>query len=221
MKVTDFGVAVVERDTHIGKWVQEHKRLDFDQNTLPYIMEFIKPGDVVVDVGANIGAYAYAFAKKASIVYCFEPNTECFECLLFNMKGLDNVEIFKVALGGIVCHGTPVVENNNMGMAYMRVESDGQVNINPLDCYSFSKVDFIKIDCEGMELGVLKGAQHTITKFHPTMYIEINDYTLERNGLTKHDIFNFLNENGYTYRNIYPNQEMNDSQFDIICTWER
>jgi len=61
---TKEGWAILENDTHIGLWVQQNKRLDFDQNSLPVVLPYIKAGDTVVDIGANIGAYSYAFFKQ-------------------------------------------------------------------------------------------------------------------------------------------------------------
>lgn len=49
------------------------------------------------------------------------------------------------------------------------------------------------------------------------MVIEINDATLSRQGISRNDIFAWLTENNYIYRNIYENQGLNDSQLDIIC----
>ena len=80
-----------------------------------------------------------------------------------------------------------------------------------------SNIDFIKIDVEGYELDVLVGGKETINKFKPTMLIEINDMTLERQGVNRQQIFDWLTENNYIYRNIYKEQGLNDSQLDIIC----
>jgi hypothetical protein len=49
------GIALLEHDTHLSKWVVEHNRLDFDQNVLPFVLPHIKEGDVVLDAGANLG----------------------------------------------------------------------------------------------------------------------------------------------------------------------
>ena len=80
-----------------------------------------------------------------------------------------------------------------------------------------NKIDFIKIDVEGYELDVLIGGKQTINKFKPTMLIEINDHTLNRNNVNRQQIFAWLEENNYNYRNIYEGQGLTDSQLDIIC----
>ena len=65
---------------------------------------------------------------------------------------------------------------------------------------------------------VLIGGKETINKFKPTMLIEINDTTLARQNVSRQQIFEWLTENNYIYRNIYKEQGLNNSQLDIICT---
>lgn len=214
-------IAILENDTHLSKWVKEHKRLDFDQNALPVVLPFIKDGDVVIDAGANIGCYAYAFLNKIGangFLYAFEPADESFECLEHNLKSFNNVELFNSALSFKEGYCTVVRENNNVGMNYV-IESkkSDTIKVNTIDNLHLSKLDFIKIDVEGDELNVLIGANTTINKLKPTMYIEINSHTLRRKGLTKLDIFNWLDKHNYSYKNIYDGQGFNDEQFDIIA----
>ena len=85
MKLTKEGWAIVDRDTHMGRWVEEHGRLDFDQAALRCYLPLFRQGDVLLNVGANIGCYAKAFVGKASRIICIEPNGEALECLRHNL----------------------------------------------------------------------------------------------------------------------------------------
>jgi FkbM family methyltransferase len=218
MKITNEGFAIVERDSHLGKWVVEHKRLDFDQNSLPQILPHIKPDGVVLDIGANIGCYAYAFGQIAKEVHCFEPNSEAYECLKYNLiHGSGDYKIYKMAVSDKEYNLNVVSENDNIGMAYVEESKSGTIKSISIDSLELKECDFIKIDVEGFELHVLRGAESTINKYKPVMVIEINDHTLKRTGVDRKDIFAWLTEHGYIYRNIYLEQDLLDDQLDIIC----
>jgi FkbM family methyltransferase len=226
MKITNEGWAIVERDTHIGRWVQEHKRLDFDQNALPQMLPYIKPGGIVLDIGANIGCYAYAFGQIAHEVYCFEPNLEAFECLKINLSlswhpseklNLKYV-LFNLAVSDKKGKCNIICESENIGMSHIAEGTEiPVVTIDNEDGSPKLAVDFIKIDVEGYEMHVLRGGEQTINKFKPVMVIEINDHTLKRTGVNRNEIFQWLTDHGYTFRNIYAEQGLEDEQLDIIC----
>ena len=217
MKIVN-GIAVIERDTHLSKWVIEHKRLDFDQNQIPTYLPYFKKGGTFVNIGANIGCYAYAFVELAKEIHCFEPNPEAFECLKYNLSKYDNVSLYNIGISDKMDAFKLNNSSDNVGMAYLEENQICDIFTKSIDMLELQSCDFILMDCEGFELKALKGAEKTIKKFSPVMVIEINDMTLERQGITRKDIFDFLDKNNYLYRNIYPNQSLNEYQMDIICT---
>jgi hypothetical protein len=97
------------------------------------------------------------------------------------------------------------------------VANADSIKVTTIDSLTLPKLDFIKLDVEGDELNVLIGGYNTITKFKPKMFIEINEHTLKRKGLTSLDLFNWLDKNGYVYTNVYPNEKMKGDQYDIIA----
>jgi len=211
------GIAIIERDTHLSKWVVEHNRLDFDQNALPTYLPYFPFYGTLVNIGANIGCYAYAFKDIARYIHCFEPNKEAFECLEYNLSKYVNFELHNIAISDKDTTCNVNNECDNVGMAFVEENPNGTIQTKTIDSFNFNSCDFIIMDCEGFELKALIGAKQTINKFKPIMVIEINDMTLERMNIDRKDIFAFLDENGYIYRNIYQNQGLNDSQLDIIC----
>lgn len=219
MKITNEGWAVIEWDSHIGKWVEENKRLDFDQNALPKMLPYIKPDSVVLDIGANIGCYAYAFAKVAKEVICFEPNYHAYKCFEYNFKEITNVSLFKIPLSDKMHPCALKCENENAGMAYIddTVDLDLAFPLDNLLDPPLERCDFVKIDVEGYELKVLMGGEQTINKLKPVLVIEINDHTLKRTNTTREEIFQWLTDHGYAFRNIYAEQGLQDEQLDIIC----
>jgi FkbM family methyltransferase len=211
-------VALIENDSHISKWVIQEGRLDHDQNTLPLLDAYVHRGFTVVDVGAFVGDHTIYYANRVGSrgsVYAFEPNPKAYECLEYNMKGRENVVCFKRGVSDRK-HTIGLAQEVNAGATHAIAEGD--IQCVTLDSINIPNCDFIKMDCEGMELRALKGAELTIRKHRPTMLIEINQGALVRQGFDSLDIYNWLNDNGYRYRNIYDNQGLTDSQLDIICT---
>lgn len=219
MKLTNEGIAVIESDTHICKWIQESGRLDHDQNMLPRIAKYISNGDTVVDVGAYVGDHTICYSCLVGgngKVLAFEPNAEAFECLQYNLSQSKNTQCFPIALGSR--SGQSAIDDScsNKGMAHLTKGSG--VEVLALDDIGLDRLDFLKIDCEGFELEVLQGAKNTIERFKPTMLIEINDATLGRYGVHKNEVLVLVEQYGYRYRNIYKGRSISGSQLDVICT---
>lgn len=139
----------------------------FDNYTKGNIYErfdcVVNEGDTVVDIGANVGAFAnYAYYKGAGKIYCFEPADTAFECLVRN-KPL-GAETIKAAVGkttGIVKITLPSQDDTMSGSSFI---SNGVSNYAPsvtidtlFEEKVFDKIDFLKIDCEGAELDVIDG----------------------------------------------------------------
>lgn len=220
MKITQLkgrSVATIENDTHISRWVLESGRLDHDQNTLPLLAPYIHKGFTVIDVGAFIGDHTEYYVNRVGRtgkVYAFEPNPPAFECLKYNMDRYPNVAVLNVGASDRP-HGMALATDPNMGASHA-VKGDA-VKCITIDSLNLSECHFIKMDCEGMEIKALDGAKETIAKHRPTMLIEVNRGALVRQGASAEALFMWLDVHGYTYRNIYAGQGLEDEQLDIIC----
>lgn len=219
MKITSNNIAVIEGDECISKWVEETGRLDQDRNMLPIVLRHISKGDVVIDCGGYIGDMTIAFAKavhNGGVVIAFEPSKDAFECLVYNMQDVSHIVVcVNKGLGSENKRMSIQKVETNDGMNYL-VDGD-DIEVIRLDDYKLVRLDFMKIDCEGHELEVLKGAEKTIEKFRPKMLIEINQMTLERSGISRQDIYKWLRQRGYKIENIYKGQGLDEYQMDIIC----
>lgn len=215
------GIWVLEGDTVISEQIAQHGRLDFDP-ILPHILAHIRPGDTVVDAGAFVGDHTVAYSNAVGpkgIVYAYEPNPLAFECLRHNTKGLGNVYSFNFALGdtaGEMC----LVREFSHASGYIAKNSEhtymANVPVKPMDGAAFGKIDLIKLDVEGYELNVLKGAEKIINKFHPKLVIEINEPALKRQGVTPDNITNWVCAHGYSVSVLY-HHEGDVPFYDIIC----
>jgi FkbM family methyltransferase len=216
IKKLSNGVWVLEGD-QISQWVEQEGRLDHDQNFLPKILRYIKEGDTVIDVGAFIGDHTIAYAHKAKKVIAFEPNPIAFECLKHNTRELGNVDIYRRGLGDKPDLVTLSGNNGNWGGAYVGEHMPvGQVVIHTLDSCALAP-DLIKIDAEGYEMKVLSGAQHTISKHHPIMVIEINREALRRQNEFAENIFQWLGNYGYDWDIMQENCFVDSPMYDILC----
>jgi FkbM family methyltransferase len=219
MKITKENIAIIEGDECISKWVKETGKLDHDPNSLPIMLSYVKEGDHVLDVGAFIGDQTIAYSKKVGdkgLVLAYEPNPVAFECLEYNMKECGNVVILNEGLSDTKGYIKLTDVPTNAGMTYADKSKKG-IKCNTIDSLDWDRLDFIKIDAEGFEHNILKGAIETIKKFKPIMVIEINNHALLRNGTSNNDIYIMLMELGYDYKNIYPGQTLYEEQLDLLC----
>lgn len=215
MKITPEGIAVLEHDTHLSRWVEEHKRLDCDQN-IQRICALFQPGQTVVDVGAALGDHTIAYARRvgpSGYVFAFESNPLQLECLRYNMQHFPQVEIIPVALGAAPARARYNHEPN-VSASHLTSCPGGDIFIRTLDgVMGDAPVHFIKIDVEGFEFQTLWGAQDTIRKYRPRMLIEITRQT--RTGARPEDIYGFLRSYNYTWSCFIGSA--NDDQHDILA----
>lgn len=179
---TPTGVYLVnEHDAYVGQSLLKYG--EYSHGEAEVFQQLIPPGGVVFDVGANIGAHTVLFAERVGSdgkVVAFEPQRVVFQTLCANvaMRSLMNVDCYWAAVGeseGVVS----VVDidyriDNNFGGISMDLPGPSyQVGKVRLDGFkNLNRLDFLKIDVEGMESDVIQGAQETIRKHRPIIYVE-------------------------------------------------
>jgi len=141
---------------------------------------------VVVDAGANIGLVsvpiAQALKEKQGTVYAFEVQRMLFNALCGSaaLNDLDNLKVFHRGLGSrkeILKVPSPNYSKpQDFGIVSLVDQAaikDGDiVDIMTIDSLKLPRLDFLKIDVEGMEIDVLKGARQSLRSFHPWCWIE-------------------------------------------------
>jgi FkbM family methyltransferase len=150
--------------------------------------QVLSPGDVVVDVGANIGTHTVFFAKTVTekgLVIAFEPQRLVHQTLSGNiaLNGLTNVTCFLAAVGERRGRLTfPMIDpraNFNFGAVSASNDGSGElVDVVPIDELGLTRCALIKVDVEGMEASVITGAKETIARCRPALFLE-ND-TVDR-----------------------------------------
>jgi FkbM family methyltransferase len=167
-------------DEYVGRSL--HLYGEFSEGENAAFRQLVAPGQVVLDVGANIGAHTISLAKivgPAGAVLAFEPQRVIYQMLCGNiaLNALSNVFAYHLAVGsaaGTVLVPLPdyAVPGNYGGIALGGFTSGEQVTVVALDSLELPRCDFIKIDVEGMEREVLAGAVRTIARFQPKLYVE-------------------------------------------------
>lgn len=124
-----------------------------------------------VDVGAHIGLWSYNFAHWFKTVEAFEPVEAHRECFFKNVAPVqNNVYLHACALGDREDMVAIRVNPTSSGDSW--VKGKGEVPMRTLDSFDLQNVDLIKVDCEGYEEFVLRGAAKTIDQWKPVIVVE-------------------------------------------------
>jgi FkbM family methyltransferase len=134
---------------------------------------YCKNKNLALDIGANVGLWSRDLCNQFGRVIAFEPVADFRECLIKNVP-VANLEIQPCALGATEALINMIITPNNTGHSHIDPNSigDGQIPMRTLDSFNLSRVDYIKIDCEGYENNILLGAKQTIINNHPIIVIE-------------------------------------------------
>lgn len=144
----------------------------------------VEKGGVIIDAGANIGNHSVFFGRflKPKRMYCFEPQPLVHETLLRNleMNNKTNVDyrVHQAMLGATKGAGEiDVYRQGNIGGASFKENEDGDTPMVTLDeamlKADVSKISFIKMDVEGFQDEVLRGAGNILSKSKPPLWIEV------------------------------------------------
>jgi FkbM family methyltransferase len=151
------------------------------ERELSIVASAIHRGDHVADVGANHGLYTHVLAKRGARVEAFEPQPECVAVLraYASRRRPGNVRVHPVALSAAAGTGTLHLPHGSPSSpsASLRptTDTDGalEVILEPLDGFEFTDLTLVKIDVEGAELDVLRGATATLRRCRPLLFVEI------------------------------------------------
>lgn len=169
-----YGQLIASRnDIYVGRGLFEYG--EFSEGEVEFFRRIIKPTDVVCDVGANIGAHTLAFARIARHVYAYEPIPMLYLalCGMVALNELRNVTT--IHAGCAAREGTM----SYMDWDFSKVNNFGAHSLQPYSGQTPIRItrlttdcQFLKVDVEGMELEVLKGATDMIRRCKPVLYVE-------------------------------------------------
>ncbi|MFH1063137.1 MAG: FkbM family methyltransferase [Candidatus Omnitrophota bacterium] len=171
---------------------------------------------VIFDVGANVGQSAYKFSSAfpKAVIHCFEPTSEAYKRLKINVKGMKN----------IICHQIPLGSRNEVSKLYLAPQSvssslikpdcvvgEEVVNVCKLDDLALEnrveKIDLLKIDTEGFDLEVLKGANEMLSSCKVVfILVEVGFHPGDKRHVLFDDVRSYLLPKGYSVFGFYEQQ---------------
>lgn len=184
----------------------------YEYETSEIVRNIARNGSVFVDAGANLGYYSLIWSSFSpnSCIYAFEPNPKVLALLKENLSQLETsikYSLFEEALSSEV--GTVSFNEGNeeqIGWGHVHEGGSHIVQCNTLDNALYSKnqiIDLLKVDIEGYEYHLLKGAEQLIRSGRiKNILMEINEDMLHANGTSKSQVYDFLKEHRYTISEI-------------------
>jgi FkbM family methyltransferase len=162
---------------HISKTIISSNAF-YERRLLELLASTLKPDNLVVDVGANIGNHTVFFAAVCGCeVEAFEPNPDARVFLEENLRlnsVSERVRVHQVGLADVDGRGEVARKvDDNLGATSYEVSEQGSIELQRLDSFRFKKrISLLKIDAEGMDVQVVRGALGIIGKDRPLLVCE-------------------------------------------------
>lgn len=238
IRAFDYKGIQLELDIH--DYVSHYLYFQFKDDSHETLMGLVAEGATILDIGTNYGTTILQFAQrtgKNGNCYGFEPDPVNYEICTKNiaLNSFLNVQVENVGLGNEKGRFTLVVDTaSNRGGNRILETSEGKenhiVDVIVLDEWvknkAIEKIDLVKIDVEGFEMNVLKGGYETIKKYHPVLFIELDDDNLKQQNSSAQELISLLEELDYsvfhseTREKILSSRNFAGTHFDIIAKYE-
>jgi FkbM family methyltransferase len=194
----------------------------FEPDMVSAYRHMITAGAIVIDIGANIGAHTLRLAAcvgTAGRVIAVEPTQYAFERLqehvLLNPKLTPRIILLQAMLMG--SQEAPLAEKiesswplDTPSVAHPEHAGVGKVTTgatvrtldNVVSDLDLKSVDFLKLDVDGYEVEVLRGARDTLRRFAPVIFFEHAPYVLSEKGYKPDELVSILIDAGYQFKNL-------------------
>lgn len=181
-KTRDGWLLYNKNDQYVGASIGKYG--EFSQAEMELFQQILAEGNYVVEVGANIGSHTLGISKCVGVsgkVFAYEPQRIIFQMLCANMaiNSRTNVHCYEQAVSNVKgILSLPDIDysqqENFGGMAVSDNTEGNSVEVVVLDevLKDIPRLDFMKVDAEGMEHEVINGAKKLISQYKPVLYVE-------------------------------------------------
>jgi FkbM family methyltransferase len=177
---TRYGTLIYNKnDVRVGRSIELYG--EYGERAIVVFDQILAAGNVIIEVGANIGAQTLFFAKKVGpegCVLAFEPQRLVYQTLCGNMavNSIPNVHCWNAAVGSrpgeIVVPHVDHERSVDLGAVEVGGTSMGdRVPVIVLDKMNLPRCNLLRIASPGMEVAVLEGAASLLTRMKPIVYI--------------------------------------------------
>jgi FkbM family methyltransferase len=193
---------------------------------------FLRPGQVVVDIGAHAGLHLGQFLDlvgPSGRAVAFEPIPGLADALASKYRDRSNVSIRSLALADKPGRSEFVVLHQSLPMSgfKQRAGSGDQgaekitVQVDTLDrqIADLSRLDYIKIDIEGAEISCLQGARQTVARYRPLISVEYGMPAYSLFGHTAMTLFEWGREHGYIPSDLFGNLILDPDEWAVVCDY--
>jgi FkbM family methyltransferase len=212
-------------ERHVGRNIIDGL---YEPDEQEFVRRSVHAGDNTIDVGANIGLFTILMAAAVGHeghVHAFEPlprNAELLERSVVENGFSDRITVIRKALADAAGRLALInaATGNQSGGGYLQAMTDPvphdhsatAVDVVMLDAAQLRRpISFIKMDCEGAEMLVLRGARNVLREDQPTVLAELNNVQLERvSGCSANDLISEMSRTGYHSRRLAPGGELHD-----------
>jgi len=195
------------------------------------LKKIVKPGDVFLDLGANIGYFSLLVASNSPSVkvISFEPVAGLFQNMNDNifLNNSKNITTVNAAVGEMSEEKELFVSApDNLGMSSFHQPENysgkkERIKVETIDDWfktsGLAKIDIVKLDIEGSELAALKGMKEVLQKQKPVLIVEINPETLSMFNLNPSDVVVYLKQLNFEGFLIFENdglEHLNQQEID-------
>jgi FkbM family methyltransferase len=190
----------------------------YESETAQLLLSTLRPGDTFIDVGAHIGYFtvlAALLVGASGHVVSFEPDYRNFEHLVAHLQNnaLTNVRPFTWLVGessgptdlylnadndgGHAVWDVGAHPFNTLSKASVRRQPTYQTSLDDAPIGASARLRMLKVDTEGNELAVVRGARRVLSAADPLVILEVNGFGLAQNGTSEQELRAYMAELGF------------------------
>jgi FkbM family methyltransferase len=214
------GTFIIFPNDAIAQHIKKGQR--WEDHFSKVVREFVKPGDTVLDCGANFGYNSVVLGKRLDnqgLLVAFEPQRIIYQQLNGNLilNNIFNAITYNAAIGAV--NSTVTMRHVDYNQPWVNIgdtsvgEGGEEVAVIKLDDLELEAANFMKVDVQGYELFLLQGAETVLKTYQPDLFIEIEPHQLEKFNTAPDQIITYLKDLGYSIYRIN-----NEYPCDHICT---